>query len=211
MYLFPDKHIVLIDTDCVPTLFEIEELVRMTQTHLEQATGVEPNTIRGNRKPACKSAVFLCSEAKAEINAGMIIVTNCRLQRPHAATESASTMAKGLLSSRQAYVRSSHPSPNVDQLASSGLLRTPMATAIATLPVHWTHAWALLGEWANHITFPLPKASPDGKIVWPRHGSADLLGQTYQTRSPPFVMWAFPAFEQGALAPLVFLPATFEG
>ena len=68
-----------------------------------------------------------------------------------------------------------------------------MATAIATLPVHWTHAWALLGEWANHITFPLPKAAPDGKIVWPRHGSADLLGQTYQTRSPPFVMWAFPA------------------
>ena len=210
VYLFPDKHIILIDTDCVPTsLFEVEELVRMTQTHLDQAAGVEPNTIRGNRKPACKSAVFLCSEAKAEINAGMIIITNCRLQRPHAATEPATSMAKGLLGSRQAYIRSSHPSPNVDQLASSGLLWTPMATAIATLPVHWTHAWALLGEWANHITFPLPKASPDGKIVWPRHGSADLLGQTYQTRSPPFVMWAFPAFEQGALSPLVFLPATF--
>ena len=210
VYLFPDKHIILIDTDCVPTsLFEVEELVRMTQTHLDQAAGVEPNTIRGNRTPACKSAVFLCSEAKAEINAGMIIITNCRLQRPHAATEPATSMAKGLLGSRQAYIRSSHPSPNVDQLASSGLLWTPMATAIATLPVHWTHAWALLGEWANHITFPLPKASPDGKIVWPRHGSADLLGQTYQTRSPPFVMWAFPAFEQGALSPLVFLPATF--
>ena len=118
-------------------------------------------------------------------------------------------MAKGLLSSRQAYVRSSHPAPDVDQLASSGLLWTPMATAIATLPVHWTHAWALLGEWANHITFPLPKASPDGKIVWPRHGSADLLGYEYQTRSPPLVMWAFPAFEQGALAPLAFLLATF--
>ena len=123
VYLFPDKHIVLIDTDCVPTsLFEVEELVRMTQTHLEQATGVEPNTIRGNRKPACKSAVFLCSEAKAEINAGMIIVTNCRLQRPHVATESAATMARGLLGSRQAYVRSSHPSPNVSQF------RTPVDT-----------------------------------------------------------------------------------
>ena len=47
VYLFPDKHIVLIDTDCVPTsLFEVEELVRMTQIHREQATGVEPNTIR---------------------------------------------------------------------------------------------------------------------------------------------------------------------
>ena len=182
VYLFPDKHIILIDTDCVPTsLFEVEELVRMTQTHHEQAAGVDsiPSAIRGNRKPACKSAVFLCSEAKAEINAGMIIVTNCRLQRPHEATVPASSMAKGLLISRQAYVRSSHPAPDVDQLASSGLLWTPMATAIATLPVHWTHAWALLGEWANHITFPLPKASPDGKIVWPRHGSADLLGYEY--------------------------------
>ena len=155
----------------------------------------------------CKSAVFLCSKTKAEINAGMIIVTNCRLQRPH--TVPPATMAKGLLGSRQAYVRSFHPLSDVDQLASSGLLWTPMATAIATLPVHWTYAWALLGEWANYITFPLPKAASDGKILWPQHGSADLLGQTYQTRSPPFVMWAFPAFEQGALTPLVFLPATF--
>ena len=210
VYLFPDKHIVLIDTDCVPTsLFEVEELVRMTQSCVKQATGVEPQSIRGSRKPACKSAVFLCSEAKAEINAGMIIVTNCRLSRPHLVSVPPDTMAKGLLGSRQAYVRSSNPSPDVDQLASSGLLWTPMATAIATVPLHWTHAWTLLGEWANHITFPLPKSSPDGKIFWPRHGSADLLGQSYQTRSPPFVMWAFPAFEQGALAPLVFLPASF--
>ena len=42
VYLFPDKHIILIDTDCVPTsLFEVEELVRMTQTHHEQAAGVD--------------------------------------------------------------------------------------------------------------------------------------------------------------------------
>ena len=61
--------------------------------------------------------------------------------------------------------------------------------------------------WRHH---PLPKSSPDRKYVWPRHGSADLLGASYQIRSPPFVMWAFPAFEQGALAPLVFLPATFS-
>ena len=178
VYLFPDKHIILIDADCVPTsLFEVEELVRMTQSCVDQATGVEAHSIRGNRKPACKSAVFLCSEARAEINAGMIIVTSCQLPRPHLVSVP-DTMAKGLLGSRQAYVRSSDPSPDVDQLASSGLLWTPMATAIATVPVHWTHAWALLGEWANHITFPLPKSSPDGKFVWPRHGSADLLGQT---------------------------------
>ena len=73
-------------------------------------------------------------------------------------------MAQGLLSSRQAYVRSCNPSRDVDQLASSELLWTPMTMTIATLPVHWTHAWALLDEWANHVTFPLPKSSPDGKL-----------------------------------------------
>ena len=74
VYLFPDKHIILVDTDCVPTsLFEVEEMVRMTQSCVEQATGVEPHSIRGQRKPACKSAVFLCSEAKAENNAGVIL------------------------------------------------------------------------------------------------------------------------------------------
>ena len=135
VYLFPDKHIILIDTDCVPTsLFEVEEMVRMTQSCVDQATGVEAHSIRGNRKPACKSTVFLCSEARAEINAGMIIVTNCRLPRPHLISVPPDTMAKGLLGSRQAYVRSSNPSPDVDQLASSGLLWTPMATAIATVP-----------------------------------------------------------------------------
>ena len=82
----------------MPTsLFEVEELIRMTQTHLDQAAGVEPNTIRGNRTPACKSAVFLCSEAKAEINAGMIIITNCRLQRPHAANEPAAQHGQRLI------------------------------------------------------------------------------------------------------------------
>ena len=81
---------------------------------------------------------------------------------PHS-TDPPDTMAKGLLGSRQAYVQSSHPSPDVDLPASSGLLWTPMATAIATLPVHWTHAWALSGEWANHIT-PLLQSSFDGKI-----------------------------------------------
>ena len=55
VYLFPDKHIILIDTDCVPTsLFEVEELVRMTQSCVEQATGVEPHSIRGRHvSPLC--------------------------------------------------------------------------------------------------------------------------------------------------------------
>ena len=53
VYLFLDKHIILIDADCVPTsLFKVEELVHMTQSCVEQATGVELHSIRGHRKPA---------------------------------------------------------------------------------------------------------------------------------------------------------------
>ena len=192
VYVFADKHIILIDTDCVPTsLFEVEELVRMTQTHLEQATGVEPNSIRGNRKPACKSAVFLCSEAKAEINAGMIIVTNCRLQRPHLATVSAATMARGLLGSRQAYVRSSHPSPNVDQLASSGLLWTPMATAIATLPVH-LRMERLYGQDMDLRTFWVSLTKPD------HHPSS--CGLSLRLNKVLLLLWCFfqPHFPSGS-------------
>ena len=48
VYLFPDKHIILIDTDCVPTsFFKVEEIVRITQSCVEQATGVELHSIRG--------------------------------------------------------------------------------------------------------------------------------------------------------------------
>ena len=39
--------------------------------------------------------------------------------------------------------------------------------------------------------------------------SLRLLQPEFRKRLPPFVGWAYPAFEQIALAPLVFLPATF--
>ena len=53
----------------------------------------------------------MCSEAKAEINAGMIIVTNCRPPRPHNANVTPATMATGLMRSRQAYVQSVNHRP----------------------------------------------------------------------------------------------------
>ena len=91
-------------------------------------------------------------------------------------------------------------------MAASGLLWTPLASCKA---LHWTHAWALLGEWSGHIAFPLPTLADDGSHNWPRHGTACLLQPEFRKRLPPFVGWAYPAFEQGALAPLVFLPANF--
>ena len=55
----------------------------------------------------------------------------------------------------------------------------------------------------------MPTLADDGSHNWPRHGTACLLQPEFRKRLPPFVGWAYPAFEQGALAPLVFLPANF--
>ena len=57
----------------------------------------------------------------------------------------------------------------------------------ARTPLDWTHAWAMLGEWAGKIAFPLPK---DGK--WPRHGHGIYLRPDYIHRTPPFLTWARP-------------------
>ena len=153
--------------------------------------------------------VMLCTESKAEINAGLVIVTSSRRQRPFTAHDSAADMAIGLLASRRQYVTSEEHDLDYDSVAASGLLWTPLASCKASQPLHWTHAWALLGEWSGHIAFPLPALTDDGSHDWPRHGTACLLQPEFRKRLPPFVGWAYPAFEQGALAPLVFLPATF--
>ena len=118
-------------------------------------------------------------------------------------------MAIGLLASRRRYVTSEEHDLDYDSVAASGLLWTPLALCKASQPLHWTHAWALLGEWSGHIAFPLPTLTDDGSHDCPRHGTACLLQPEFRKRLPPFVGWAYPAFEQGALAPLVFLPATF--
>ena len=118
-------------------------------------------------------------------------------------------MATGLMASRRKYVSDKHPEPNYDDIAMSGLLWTPLLATQAVVPLHWMHAWALLGEWSGHICFPLPAASDGAKYHWPRHGTTDVLGDKYRQRRPALVNWAYPAFEQGALAPLVFLPSAF--
>ena len=152
---------------------------------------------------------MLCTEAKAEINAGMIIVTSCKSTAPHARAASAHAMAMGLMDSRRKYVSDKHPEPNYDDIAMSGLLWRPLLATQAVVPLHWVHAWALLGEWSGHICFPLPAASDGAKYHWPRHGTTDVLDDRYRQRRPALVNWAYPAFEQGALAPLVFLPSAF--
>ena len=71
VYLFPDKHFVLIDTDCVPTfLFEIEELARLMWRRDADVDMVDDEAkILSAVDPPCPSMVMLCTETKAEINA----------------------------------------------------------------------------------------------------------------------------------------------
>ena len=210
MYLFPGKNFVLIDTDCVPTsLFEVEELARLMLAREDETKDFGPSSLNSQADPPCPAMVMLCSEAKAEINAGMIIVASCKLMAPHARAASANAMVMGLMASRRRYVNNKCPEPNYDDIAMSGLLWTPLLATQAVVPLHWAHAWALLGEWSGHICFPLPAASEGAKYHWPRHGTTDVLGEQYRQRRPALVNWAYPAFEQGALAPLVFLPSTF--
>ena len=74
----------------------------------------------------------------------------------------------------------------------------------ARTPLDWTHAWAMLGEWAGKIAFPIPE---DG--TWPRHRHGIYLRPDYIHRTPPFLTWARPIFEQGALSPMSVFPAAF--
>ena len=85
-----------------------------------------------------------------------------------------------------------------------GLLLTPLAGTIAKKPLDWAHAWAILGEWAGIVAFPIPE---NGQ--WKRHGDGRYLRPEYVERTPPFLTWARPIFEQGALSPMAVLPAEF--
>ena len=86
-----------------------------------------------------------------------------------------------------------------------GLLLTPLLGCKARTPLDWTHAWAMLGEWAGNIAFPIPAQGTE----WPRHGHGIYLRPNFIHRNPPFLTWARPIFEQGALSPMSVLPASF--
>ena len=209
VYLFPSKNFILIDTDCVSTsLFEVEELARLMLARENETKDFGPSSLNSQVDPPCPAMVMLCTKTKAEINAGMIIVTSCKSMAPHARAALANAIVMGLMASRWKYVSNKHPEPNYDDIAMSELLWTPLLAMQAVFPLHWTHAWALLGEWSGYICFHclLPLTVP---YHWPRHGSTNVLGEKYRQRRPALVNWPYPAFEQKALAPLVFLLLAF--
>ena len=91
--------------DCVPiSLFEIEELARLMRQRDTDVDIVDDEAkILSAVDPPCPSMVMLCTETKAEINAGLVIVTSCRRKRPFTLQDSATDMVLGLLASRRNY------------------------------------------------------------------------------------------------------------
>ena len=62
------------DSDCVPTtLFEIAELVNLMTDQTSRAEALQSYTMASARD--CPPAVLLMTESKAELNAGLVVVT----------------------------------------------------------------------------------------------------------------------------------------
>ena len=72
--VYPTVNFVLTDSDCVPTsLFEVAELVNLMADRTSRAETMQHHTMASSSQ--CPPAVLLMTESKAELNAGLIIVT----------------------------------------------------------------------------------------------------------------------------------------
>ena len=237
--MFPTVNFALIDSDCVPTsLFEIAELVNLMTDKASRAAAMQHNTMASSNQ--CPPAVLLATEAKAELNAGLIIVTGhipteapdvemaqatseadmppapAQSSSPsaapapkarriaHPANRTADDWVTALQDSRASFLATTAVPEDPAEAMRGGLLLTPLLGCRARTPLDWTHAWAMLGEWAGAIAFPIPERGE-----WPRHGDGRYLRPDFVERTPPFLTWARPIFEQGALSPLSVFPADF--
>lgn len=246
----PTVNFALADSDCVPTtLFEIAELVNFMTDQASRSEAMQHYTMASSTN--CPPAVLLMTEAKAELNAGLIIVTGHMPARtddidmsqesptpehtqdvnmPPAETHQPTSTDTGdprAHKSRRIANKNANRSPDewVAELHNSranflattavpedpaealrgGLLLTPLMGCKARTPLDWTHAWAMLGEWAGRVAFPIPEQGTG----WPRHGHGIYLRPNFIHRTPPFLTWARPIFEQGALSPMSVFPSCF--
>ena len=236
----PTVNFALIDSDCVPTaLFEVAELVLLMTDEVTRRRAMQHQTMASS--PYSPPAVLLMTEARAELNAGLIIVTSHAPTQTDDVDMEPDTMEKSgqnqqaessqtsetrahksrriapaavhrtpeewvtlLGQSRASFLATTSVPDDPTDALQGGLTLTPLLGATAKTPLDWTHAWAMLGEWAGIIAFPIPK---DG--IWPRHGDSRYIHHEYSDRMPPFMTWARPIFEQGALSPMSVLPAEF--
>ena len=117
---------------------------------------------------------------------------------------SADDWVTALQDSRASFLATTAVPEDPAEAMRGGLLLTPLLGCKARTPLDWTHAWAMLGEWAGAIAFPIPEQGE-----WPRHGDGRYLRPDFVERTPPFLTWARPIFEQGALSPMSVFPADF--
>ena len=77
----PTVNFALTDSDCVPTtLFEVAELVSLMTDQTSRSEAMQHHTMACTS--SCPPAVLLMTESKAELNAGLIIVTGHTPARP---------------------------------------------------------------------------------------------------------------------------------
>ena len=117
---------------------------------------------------------------------------------------SADDWVTALQNSRASFLATTAVPEDPAEAMRGGLLLTPLLGCKARTPLDWTHAWAMLGEWAGAIAFLIPEQGE-----WPRHGDGRYLRPDFVERTPPFLTWARPIFEQGALSPMSVFPADF--
>ena len=145
----PTVNFALSDSDCVPTsLFEVAELVLLMTDKATRKQAMQHQTMANS--PCSPPAVLLMTEARAELNAGLIIVTS------HTPTQTDDVDMEP------------------DNMEKGG--QAP----------------------------PVPKDR-----IWPRHGNSRYIYYKHSDRMSPFMIWARPIFEQGALSPMSVLRAEF--
>ena len=177
---------------------------------------MQHNTMASSNQ--CPPAVLLATEAKAALNAGLIIVTGhipteapdvemaqatseaCMPPAPapsfspsaapapkarriaHPANRTADDWVTALHDSRASFLATTAVPEDPAEAMRGGLLLTPLLGCRARTPLDWTHAWAMLGECAGAIAFPIPERGE-----WPRHGDGRYLRPHFVERTPPFL------------------------
>ena len=198
--LFPAAHLLIADHDSAPvSLFEAGQLFRLAQQVLLDAQRL------AGAADAPSAGVILCSECRAEVNAGFVLVRQSQ-QFNGPCPDSDTELANLVVKAREEFQASQHPplEPAVDgpcplaDVQAAALRRpfaaTPLGNCAALHPADYLRGWAIMGEWLTLLCF-----SPPLSGAWPRHGHGDGLPLRLRSRAPSVINWARAAFEQGVL------------
>ena len=75
----------------------------------------------------------------------------------------ATAAATALVKSHASFMKSRGSGADPTQAAMAGLLATPLLDVKARNSLDWSHAWAIIGQWANYVVFLLPaRQTTDG-------------------------------------------------